>query len=112
MLIFVQGLYGAAFATESEAGFSNCVLWESLGFALAYSYSAFICTSTKAYILISFMTVGTIGFVICDYNVRHSKVAVENVDVKGKDMESQPSIECYDNEIIKTALWIDPKMLV
>ncbi len=89
---FVQGLYGAAFTSESEAGFSSCVLWKSLGFAVAYSYSAFICTSVKAYILIGFMIVGTIGFIVTDYSVKKSKVTMASIEVKVNDSQSRTDL--------------------
>lgn len=60
------GLYGALFRRNKEAAFSNYRLWESLGFVIAYVYSSAICTSTKLYIVISVLGLGTICYIIVE----------------------------------------------
>lgn len=48
--------------SEQEAAFSNYRLWESLGFAIAYGYSDKLCIQTKLYLLISYLSLGMIGY--------------------------------------------------
>lgn len=70
------------FPTESEAAFSNYRLWESVGFIIAYAYSAFICTSVKAYILTGVLVLGMTGYFITENNIRKAKVVALTSEVK------------------------------
>lgn len=63
----INALYGVTFSDESEAAFANYRMWESFGFIIAFAYSNFICTSSKLYILTSFLCAGMVGFFIVEY---------------------------------------------
>ena len=65
--MFVTALYGILFAKESEAAFSNYRMWESLGFIIAFAYSASLCTSVKLYVLTSVLGVGMAGYFVVEY---------------------------------------------
>ncbi len=65
---------------DSEAAFSNYRFWESIGFTIAYGYSAHLCTDTKLYILIGVLAVGFSGYVIVEiylYNKKDTSYPLE-----------------------------------
>lgn len=62
-LVQVNALYGILFKGEEEAAFSNFRLWESLGYIVAYAYSAYIITFVKIYVMLVSLALG-IGFYV------------------------------------------------
>lgn len=60
-------LYGVLFKSNGEAAFSNYRLWESIGFILAFGYQSHLCLDIKAYILVSVLGLGLIGYGIVEY---------------------------------------------
>lgn len=46
------------------------ILRESLGFAIAYAYSNYVCVNVKLYLLIGYLTIGMIGYGIIEYGER------------------------------------------
>lgn len=62
----INSLYGLLFQANQEAAFSNFRLWESLGFAISYAYSTYLCTSTKLYLLIIYLSVGLVGYIFVE----------------------------------------------
>ncbi|GIY23561.1 UNC93-like protein [Caerostris darwini] len=58
----LNSFYGALFRSEEEAAYSNYRLWESVGFAMAFGYSTFLCVVSKLSILILFLFVGIVGY--------------------------------------------------
>ena len=62
LFIFKIAFYGVIFPAEEEAAFSNYRLWESLGFAIVFSYSTAFCIDVKLYILAGVLVVGMIGY--------------------------------------------------
>lgn len=41
-------------------------MWESIGFIIAYVCSGILCTTSKVYIMISFLCIGMIGYTIIE----------------------------------------------
>lgn len=58
----LTAFYGVIFPGESEAGFSNYRLWESLGFFIAYACSTILCIESKITILLIFLLLGIAGY--------------------------------------------------
>lgn len=58
----INSFYGVIFKAEEEAAFSNYRLWESLGFAIVFSYSTAFCADVKLYILLGVLIVGMMGY--------------------------------------------------
>lgn len=54
------------FKDEEEAAFANFRLWESIGFAIAYAYSNYLCISVKIYLLFAYLTIGMICWAIIE----------------------------------------------
>lgn len=72
--LFIQkAFYGVIFPTESEAAFSNYRLWESMGFAIAYAYSNYLCVKVKLFMLIGYLTLGMLGYGTIEYDIRREK---------------------------------------
>lgn len=77
----INSLYGLLFYSNQEAAFSNFRLWESLGFAISYAYSAYICTSTKLYLLLVYLVVGLVGYLAVEASERQKKSATSRIDL-------------------------------
>lgn len=70
----INSLYGLLFRDKEEAAFANFKLWECVGLSLAFGYSSFLCTASKIYILLTFLTVGVTGYFIVEIqNSMHRK---------------------------------------
>ncbi|KAM4042770.1 LOW QUALITY PROTEIN: protein unc-93 homolog A-like [Anomaloglossus baeobatrachus] len=63
----LSSLYGVLFEKNKEAAFANFSLWESLGFAIAFGYSSFLCVYIKLYILMCFIVVGILLYGAVEY---------------------------------------------
>ena len=66
----VNSIYGVLFKSNQEAAFSNFRLWESVGFAISYAYSNYLCISTKLYLMLAYLTIGLIGYLAIEYYER------------------------------------------
>jgi MFS family permease len=64
----VNSIYGVLFQANQEAAFSNFRLWESVGFAISYAYSNYLCVTMKLYLLIIYLTFGMIGYFLIEYS--------------------------------------------
>ncbi|CAF1072812.1 unnamed protein product [Brachionus calyciflorus] len=64
----VNSIYGVLFKTNQEAAFSNFRLWESVGFAISYAYSNYLCISTKLNLMFFYLTMGMLGYLCIEYN--------------------------------------------
>ena len=62
----VNSIYGVLFKDNQTPAFSNFRLWESLGFAISYAYSSYLCTSTKLYLLLVYLTFGMLGYYLVE----------------------------------------------
>ncbi|XP_062407344.1 protein unc-93 homolog A-like [Sardina pilchardus] len=60
----MNALYGVLFYDQKEAAFSNYRLWESLGSAISFALSIFICVEIKLYILIVVLVLGVILYAV------------------------------------------------
>ena len=73
-------LYGSIFTDKPEAAFSNYRTWESLGFAVSFAYSNFLCTDIKLYVTMSMLVIGMICYFIVEYlENKKTKSVVEKV---------------------------------
>ena len=63
----VNSIYGVLFQNNQEAAFANFRLWESLGFAVSYAYSNYLCTRDKLYLLVFYLSIGMIGYFLIEY---------------------------------------------
>ena len=65
-------LYGVSFPDDSDAAFSQYMLWQCAGYAFAYGYSYFVCSSVKLMVLHVFLWLGTACYFIWE-KVHHEK---------------------------------------
>ncbi|XP_075122708.1 protein unc-93 homolog A-like isoform X2 [Leptodactylus fuscus] len=70
----LSSLYGVLFEKNKEAAFANFSLWESLGFAIAFGYSSFLCVYVKLYILLCVIVVGILLYGAVEY-IEHRKAS-------------------------------------
>lgn len=54
--------YGVIFKEKKEPAFSNFRLWNSVGFAIAFSYSTFLCVNVQLCILMGILLTGMTGY--------------------------------------------------
>jgi len=79
----INALYGALFANNEEAAFSNYRMWESLGFVIAFiTGSLNVCTFPKIIGVIIFLCVGMVGYFIVEFNEYRRKRQVDNNNSK------------------------------
>lgn len=78
--------YGVIFADNKNAAFSNFRLFQSLGFAIAFGYSNFLCIRVKLYILGCILIAGMAGYLTVEVLERRRKksLAVEDDVVSTK----------------------------
>lgn len=62
-MIFFTAVYGGVFPDESEAAFASRVSGYSIGCTIAFSYSFFLCTTTKLIILMVLLLIGMGGYI-------------------------------------------------
>ncbi|XP_073483692.1 protein unc-93 homolog A-like [Aquarana catesbeiana] len=79
----LSSLYGVLFEKNKEAAFANFSLWESLGFAIAFGYSSFLCVYIKLYILMCVVVVGILLYGAVEY-IEHGN-AVSGAQESPKD---------------------------
>ncbi|XP_078503025.1 protein unc-93 homolog A-like [Lissotriton helveticus] len=72
-LTLLNALYGVLFDEHKEAAFSNYRLWDSLGFAISFGYSAALCVYVKLYIVLSFLVLGMPLYGIVEYIERRKR---------------------------------------
>ncbi|XP_053568174.1 protein unc-93 homolog A-like [Bombina bombina] len=63
----LSSLYGVLFEKNKEAAFANFSLWESIGFAIAFGYSSFLCVYVKLYILMCVVVLGILLYGAVEY---------------------------------------------
>jgi len=64
----INALYGALFASQEEAAFSNYRMWESLGFVIAFiTNSLGVCIYPKIIGVIVFLVLGMLGYFMVEY---------------------------------------------
>ncbi|KAM4695107.1 protein unc-93 homolog A-like [Discoglossus pictus] len=74
----LSSLYGVLFEKNKEAAFANFSLWESLGFAIAFGYSSFLCVYVKLYILMCVVVLGILLYGAVEFiEYRNSTAANE-----------------------------------
>ncbi|GAB6021070.1 Protein unc-93 A [Chamberlinius hualienensis] len=66
----LNAFYGIVFESTPEAAFSNYWLCNSIGATIIYSWSYYLCTSTKIYILMSLLSISFIGYIIVEIRYR------------------------------------------
>ncbi|XP_036024596.1 protein unc-93 homolog A [Onychomys torridus] len=96
-LVFSQtpthALYGVLFEKNKEAAFANYRLGESLGYAIAFGYSSFLCVSTKLYILLGILIVTMMAYGIVEYlEPRTSNKSVgteEKIQAEKEEMKTE-----------------------
>lgn len=70
---FLLALYGVLFSDQKSAAFANYRLWESLGSALSFALSNFICVEIKLYILIVVLILGIGLYALVEYkSIKHA----------------------------------------
>lgn len=69
---FFSALYGILFSDQKGAAFANYRLWESLGCAVSFALSNFICVEIKLYILTVVLILGIGLYAIVEYRgIKH-----------------------------------------
>jgi len=61
-VIYIAAFYGMVFSANEEAAFSNFLLWEAMGFTVAFAYSTVLCANAKLYVLIGMLGTGMVGY--------------------------------------------------
>ncbi|XP_053315961.1 protein unc-93 homolog A-like [Spea bombifrons] len=85
----LSSLYGVLFEKNKEAAFANFSLWESLGFAIAFGYSSFLCVYIKLYILMCVIVLGILLYGAVEFiEYRNSRTVAEDGP---KDHTQDPS---------------------
>ncbi len=69
----LAALYGTMYCDSSEAAFANYRMWESVGFIIGYSSSAFLCVFEKIYILVALLVVAVVCYVIVELLIMRKK---------------------------------------
>ncbi len=73
------------FIDAKEAAFSNYRLWQSLGFAIAFAYSSFLCVNVKIYICLSVILCGMAGYLAIEL-MEHKKLKhIADTETKQKN---------------------------
>ncbi|KAK7864566.1 hypothetical protein R5R35_007335 [Gryllus longicercus] len=67
----LNSLYAILFPNMEEAAYSNFRLWQSIGFVIAFSYSHYLCTVYKLYIVLALLVVGVAGYLGIEYTRPH-----------------------------------------
>ena len=84
-LTVVTSLYGIIFPGETEAAYSAFMSFQCLGYALAFGYSFFICTSTKLYIMFGLLVVSIVSYFVLEIQEKCKK---KNVILKDASQET------------------------
>lgn len=78
----INSFYGVLFKDNKEAAFSNYRLWESVGFAVAYAYSNYLCVTVKLYLLLVYLSLGMLGYLLIEFmEYVNKKVKINNLKV-------------------------------
>ncbi|XP_067929897.1 protein unc-93 homolog A-like [Watersipora subatra] len=89
-------LYGVIFRDNSEAAFSNSMLWKSMGYITAFAYQSRLCFSIKAYILLANLGLGMIGYFTVEYiEYRKCRAAYKFGTAKERKKDVQLSFMAY-----------------
>jgi predicted MFS family arabinose efflux permease len=72
--IQIHSVYALLFHDCNEAGFSNFLIIESIGFAFSYYLSAKICMITKIYLMLFYLTCHLIGYSIIELKLKKKKM--------------------------------------
>ncbi|CAF1633949.1 unnamed protein product [Rotaria sp. Silwood1] len=73
-----NAFYGVLFVDNSEAGFSNYRLWESVGFAFFYIITPYIRIRSILIILLVFLSTGISGYALIEYRCRINEKKEKN----------------------------------
>ncbi|GBP70337.1 UNC93-like protein [Eumeta japonica] len=89
-MVQINAYCGILFPSREEAAYANFRLWESFGFIIAYSYSPYLRTDVKLYIVLGLMITGVMCYLTVEYReCRRKKEALakkkEICRVKGFD---------------------------
>lgn len=68
------------FSSNEEAAFSNFLLWEAMGFTVAFAYSTVLCANAKLYVLIGMLGSGMVGYLAVELKECRRRKA--NIDRK------------------------------
>ena len=78
MFFFFAALYGVTFPKATDPAYASYRLFESLGFAVGYNYSPYLCTYVKLYILAGGMGAAILSYYIIEnWNRITNKKAAE-----------------------------------
>ena len=72
--IAIPALYSTLFPNDAEAAFSNYRVCEALGLCIGMSYSSFLCTDIKLYILVTFLLLGMLGYGLVEWREKMKKI--------------------------------------
>ncbi|CAH1780446.1 unnamed protein product, partial [Owenia fusiformis] len=85
IIIILQGAGGAAlqigittsvgimFMGNNEAAFANYKMWQSVGSAVTFIYSTFLCMYIKLYIMLTVIVVGTVCVLVLEVIYKRQK---------------------------------------
>ena len=73
-VVSLSAVYGHEFEDCREASTATCRLFDSLGFAVSFGYSSFLCTYHKIYIIIGVATLSMVCLIALQLTERkHTK---------------------------------------
>ncbi len=81
-------LYASVFAENCDAAFSNYRLWDSIGFLMAFGYSASLCTESKLIIVTCVLLLGMCGYFIAEAMERKKRKGRQGDRVNAKPSTS------------------------
>ncbi|XP_063297327.1 protein unc-93 homolog A-like [Pelobates fuscus] len=84
----LSSLYGILFEKNKEAAFANFSLWESIGFAIAFGYSSFLCVYIKLYILMCVIVIGILLYGAVEYIEFRNSLTVTEEGPKDHDQHA------------------------
>lgn len=91
-LVQIHSLSGSLFVGKEEAAYSHFRLWESLGSAITYALSPYLCTSIKLYYISALLILGIAGYTVIEC-IHGKKSELENKEIIAKGRFQQ-----IDNE--------------
>ncbi|XP_077996346.1 protein unc-93 homolog A-like [Glandiceps talaboti] len=78
----VSSMLGVVFPNNQESAFSNYRLWQSLGAAMTFGYSNYLCMLTKIYIAGGLLVVAMTTYVLFEYKNKQKSTALHQLSTE------------------------------
>lgn len=97
IVFFFIALSGILFPGNEEASYSNFRFWEAVGSVISYLLSSYLCTSTKLFIMVGLIFVGTGGYTCVQYMEHRKQEKIEKIDVS----KNRNNLDGIDNVMMQ-----------